>query len=59
MLVRAVDEILGTHRKPGALSAARPRPAAPGTGWTGAAATKPGHAGTTSEQDSPAMRQLS
>jgi DDE superfamily endonuclease len=34
-------------------------PAAPGTGWTGGAATKPGHAGTTSEHDSPATRQLS
>ena len=38
---------------------ARPHPAAPRTGWTGAAATKPGHAGTTSEHGSPAIPQLS
>ena len=43
----------------GRLLAARPHPAAPRTGWTGGAATKPAHAGTTSEQDSPAIPQLS
>jgi len=35
--------------KPGACSDTRPHPAAPGTGWTGGAATRPGHTGTTSE----------
>jgi len=42
-----------TIRKPGVCSAARPHPAAPGTGWTGAAATRPGHAGSTSEHGWP------
>ncbi len=37
---------------------AHPPPAAPGTGWTGGAVTRPCHAGTTSEQDSPAMRRF-
>ena len=36
------------------LASTRPRPAAPGTGWTGDAATRPAHAGTTSEHGSPA-----
>ena len=31
----------------------------PRTGWTGGAATRPVHADITSEQDSPAMPQLS
>jgi len=41
-------------QKPGAYSVTRPRPAVPGTGWTGGAATKPGHTGTTSEHGWPA-----
>ena len=43
----------------GRLLAHRPHRAAPRTGWPGGAATRPAHAGTTSEQDSPAMPQLS
>jgi hypothetical protein len=43
----------------GRLLAHPPPPDSARPGWTGGATTKPAHAGTTSEQDSPAIPQLS
>ena len=51
--------LIRRHLATGELAFTRPRPVASGTGWTGADATRPGHAGITSEHGSPAIPQLS
>jgi hypothetical protein len=54
----AAVRLLKDKRRSPQLSSARTRPRMPGTGWTGDAATKPAHAGSTSAHGSPETSKL-